>query len=205
MNFNYFNNYHNSINFNDLTFLNQLIARHEQSTYLNFPQSFAAGSGGSTGPARRPQKHVLLLLVLVHRQKLFLLGVKQSHDVATLQDFLLVLTMFHEQGHLPGGGRVHDIDFLAAGIIAQFIIRSHVETLPTRVHRLHNHFIADDDAVAVASQLVERHYVQPRALIPVRVQVNPHRVFLQQRRQPLVHRQEFIGLEMQQLRYRNDR
>lgn len=165
--------------------------------HLDFPQGLAAGSRGSACPARRPQEHVLLLFVLVHRQKLFLLGVKQSHYVATLEDLLLVLSVFHKEGHLPGSGRVHDVDFLAAGIVAQFVIGGHVEALPTRVHRFHDHFIADDDAVAVASQLVERHYVKPRALVSVRVQVNPHRVLLQQSRQPLVYRQEFVGLEMQ--------
>lgn len=145
---------------------------------------------------------MLLLLVLVHREKLLLLRVKQPHNVAALENFLLILPVLHEERHLPRRGRVDDVDLLAAGIVAQLVVCGHVETLPTRVHRLHDHLVADDDAVAVASQLVKRHYVEPGALVPVRVQVNPHRVLLQQRRQPLVHRQEFVGLEMQQLPYR---
>jgi len=138
-------------------------------TYFNFPQSLAASSRGSAGPASRSEKHVLLLFVFVHRQELLLLGVEQSHHVAAFENLLLILPVLHEKSHLPGRGRVYDIDLLAARIVAELVIGGNVETLATCVYRFQNHLIADDHAVAIASQFVERHYVKPRALIAIRV------------------------------------
>ena len=47
--------------------------------------------------------------------------------------------------------------------------------------------------------LVEGEYVEPGALVAGGVQVHPHGVLLQQRRQPLVDRQVLVGLDVQQL------
>ena len=49
------------------------------------------------------------------------------------------------------------------------------------------------------AKFIEWLYVEPRALIAGHIQRHPHRVLLQQRRQPLVHRQKLVALDMQQL------
>lgn len=163
---------------------------------LGFPKRFAAGRRRGAGSARRPQENVLLLLVLVHGEELFLLGVKEPHDVPSFENLLLILSVLHEERDLPGGGRVDDVDFLAAGIVAELVVGGDVEALATGVDRLQDDLVADDDAVAVAAQLVKRHYVQPRALVAIRVQVHPHRVLLEQGGKSFVDGQEFVGLEM---------
>ena len=53
-------------------------------TDLNLPEGFAGGGGRGRGPGREPQEDHLLLLVLVHRQKLLLLRVEQTHHVPAL-------------------------------------------------------------------------------------------------------------------------
>ena len=50
------------------------------------------------------------------------------------------------------------------------------------------------------AQLVEGLDVKPGPLVPCLVQRHPHGVLLQQRRQPLVHRQVFVAFQMQELR-----
>ena len=49
------------------------------------------------------------------------------------------------------------------------------------------------------AQFVVRLDIEPRAFIAGRVQSHSHGVLLQQGRQPLVHRQELVALDMQQL------
>ena len=53
-------------------------------TDLNLPECFAGGGGRGRGAGREAQEDHLLLLVLVHCQELFLLGVEQPHHVAAL-------------------------------------------------------------------------------------------------------------------------
>ena len=53
-------------------------------TDLNLPEGFAGGGGRGRGPGREPKEDHLLLLVLVHRQKLFLLRVEEPHHVPAL-------------------------------------------------------------------------------------------------------------------------
>lgn len=50
-------------------------------TYLYLPQSFRAGCGGCRGSGGGPQEYILLLLVLVARQKHLFLSVEQSHYI----------------------------------------------------------------------------------------------------------------------------
>ena len=59
--------------------------------------------------------------------------------------------------------------------------------------------ITDDHVVPVGPELVEREDVEPGAFISGRVEVDPHRVLLQQRRKPFVDRQVLVGLQVQQL------
>lgn len=54
--------------------------------------------------------------------------------------------------------------------------------------------------VSFAAELPERLDVEPGTLVPSRVQGNPHGVLLQQRRKPLVHRQELVALNVKELR-----
>ena len=54
--------------------------------------------------------------------------------------------------------------------------------------------------VALAAELPEGLDVEPGALVARRVQGHPHGVLLQQRREPLVHRQVLVGLDVQQLK-----
>ena len=74
-----------------------------------------------------------------------------------------------------------------------------MEALTAGVDGLEDDLVPDDDAVAVAAQLVKRHDVEPAAFVAVRIQVDPHRVLLEQRGQTLVHRQELVGLEVEKL------
>lgn len=53
--------------------------------------------------------------------------------------------------------------------------------------------------ISVGAELPEGLDEEPGALVPRPVQRDPHGVLLQQRRQPLVHRQVFIALHVQQL------
>jgi hypothetical protein len=65
---------------------------------------------------------VLFLLVFVHRQEFLLLGVKETDDVTSFKDVVEIFSMFHKQRNLPGCCGIHHVDFLAAGIIWQFVI-----------------------------------------------------------------------------------
>jgi len=76
-----------------------------------------------------------------------------------------------------------------------------MEVLLVGVHRTEDHLVAHDHVVSDGAQLVEGLYVEPGALIAIGVQVDPHRVLLQQRRQPLVDRQILVGLQMQELHH----
>ena len=80
------------------------------TTDLHLPQRLAAGGRGGRRPRREPEEDHLLLLVLVHGEELLLLRVEQAHDVAALQDVVLVLAVLEEQGDLPGGLGVHNVD-----------------------------------------------------------------------------------------------
>lgn len=60
--------------------------------------------------------------------------------------------------------------------------------------------MTDTDLVAGDAQLVEGEDVEPGALVARHVQRHPHGVLLKVRRQPLVHRQVLVALEVQQLR-----
>lgn len=53
--------------------------------------------------------------------------------------------------------------------------------------------------VSQGPQLVEGLNVEPGTFVSSRVQRHSHGVFLQQRWQPLVHRQVFIAFQVQQL------
>lgn len=54
--------------------------------------------------------------------------------------------------------------------------------------------------VSFAAQLPEGLDVEPGTLVPGRVQGDPHGVLLQQGREPLVHRQELVALNVKELR-----
>lgn len=54
--------------------------------------------------------------------------------------------------------------------------------------------------ISFAAELPERLNVEPGALVPRRVQRNPHGVLLEQSRETLVHRQVFVALNVQELR-----
>ena len=53
--------------------------------------------------------------------------------------------------------------------------------------------------VPVGPELVEGEDVEPRPLVPRRVQVDPHRVLLQQGGKTLVHCQVLVGLDVEEL------
>lgn len=53
--------------------------------------------------------------------------------------------------------------------------------------------------VARRAQLVERHHVEPGALVAVSVERHAHGVLLEQGRQPLVHSQILVALDVEQL------
>lgn len=57
--------------------------------------------------------------------------------------------------------------------------------------------------VSFAAELPEGLDVEPGTLVSGRVQGNPHGVLLQQRRKPLVHRQELVALNVKELRQTN--
>lgn len=57
--------------------------------------------------------------------------------------------------------------------------------------------------ISFAAELPEGLNVEPGALVPGRVQRNPHGVLLKQGRETLVHRQELITLNVQELRQKN--
>lgn len=57
--------------------------------------------------------------------------------------------------------------------------------------------------ISFAAELPEGLNVEPGALVPSRVQRNPHGVLLKQSREALVHRQELITLNVQELRQKN--
>lgn len=104
--------------------------------HLHLPQSFGARSGGGRLTQRGSEEDVLLLLVLVARQKLLLFGVKQPDDVSLpvdttsavmkgeifdgwktnkqttnpLQNIVPVVAALHEQVDLPAGVTVHGVD-----------------------------------------------------------------------------------------------
>ena len=73
------------------------------------------------------------------------------------------------------------------------------------VKRLHGHkrlqedFVTDDHLVANGAQLVERLHDKPRALAARAVQVDAHGVAFHVRRQFLVHREELVTLDVQEL------
>lgn len=53
--------------------------------------------------------------------------------------------------------------------------------------------------ISLAAELPEGLDVEPGALVPGRVQRNPHGVLLQQSREALVHRQVLVTLNVQEL------
>lgn len=57
--------------------------------------------------------------------------------------------------------------------------------------------------ISFAAELPEGLNVEPGALVPGRVQRNPHGVLLKQSRETLVHRQVLIALNVQELRQKN--
>lgn len=57
--------------------------------------------------------------------------------------------------------------------------------------------------ISLAAELPEGLDIEPGTLVPGRVQRNPHGVLLQQSRETLVHRQELITLNVQELRQKN--
>lgn len=54
--------------------------------------------------------------------------------------------------------------------------------------------------ISFAAELPERLNVEPGALVPGRVQRNPHGVLLKKSGEALVHRQELIALNVKELR-----
>ena len=78
--------------------------------HLNLPESLRGHCRGGGGPGRQPQEHRLLLTILVHCEKLLLLGVEQPDHVPALEDVLLVLLVLEEQVYLPACLRVDNID-----------------------------------------------------------------------------------------------
>lgn len=167
--------------------------------HLNLPQRLTTRRCRGTRSARRPQEHMLLLLVLVHGQELLLLGVEQTHYVTALQDFVLILFVLHEQRDLPRCRRIENVHLFAARIVGQLVVGRHVQILQIRIDRIENDFIADHHIVAGRSELVEGHDVEPGALVTVGVQIDAHRVLLEQRWQALVDRNVFVGFKMEQL------
>ena len=78
--------------------------------HLDLPERLRGHGRGGGGPGRQPQEHRLLLTILVHCEKLLLLGVEQPHHVPALEDILLVLLVLEEQVYLPACLRVDNID-----------------------------------------------------------------------------------------------
>ena len=57
--------------------------------------------------------------------------------------------MLHKQRNFPRRRRIDDIDFLAAGIVWQFVVGRHVKDLAPSVDRIHeDDFVAQDVRVA---------------------------------------------------------
>lgn len=57
--------------------------------------------------------------------------------------------------------------------------------------------------ISFTAELPERLNVEPGALIPGRVKRNPHGVLLKQSWKTLIHRQELVTLNVQELRQNN--
>lgn len=57
--------------------------------------------------------------------------------------------------------------------------------------------------ISFAAELPEGLNVEPGALIPGRVKRNPHGVLLKQSWKTLIHRQELVALNVQELRQKN--
>lgn len=54
--------------------------------------------------------------------------------------------------------------------------------------------------ISFTAELPERLDVEPGTFVPGRVQRNTHGILLQERREPLVHRQELVALDVKELR-----
>lgn len=109
--------------------------------------------------------------------------------------------MLHEQRDLPAGVGVEHVHLLAARIIRQLVVGRDMEILGVCVDGIQDDFVANHDIVAARTELVKGHDVEPGPLVSVRIQVDPHCVFFEQRRQSLVHCDVFVGLEVQELNY----
>jgi hypothetical protein len=93
---------------------------------FHLPKGFAGRGGCRRNSTRRSQEDMLFLLVLVHRQEFFLLGVKEADDVAAFQDIVEIFPVFHKQRNLPRRRGIDHVDFLAAWIVWQFVIGCNV-------------------------------------------------------------------------------
>ena len=102
---------------------------------------FAGRGRSGRHSARRPEKDVLFLLVFVHHQEFLLFCVEETDNVVQ------ILSMVHEKRNLPRRRGIDDVDFLAAGIVRQFVIGRHVK-LTTSVDRTEDDFVAQDDRVS---------------------------------------------------------
>lgn len=54
--------------------------------------------------------------------------------------------------------------------------------------------------ISFAAELPERLDVEPGTFVPGRVQRNAHGILLQERREPFVHRQKLVTLDVKELR-----
>lgn len=54
--------------------------------------------------------------------------------------------------------------------------------------------------ISFTAELPERLDVEPGTFVPGRVQGNTHGILLQERRQPLVHRQKLVTFDVKELR-----
>ena len=84
--------------------------------HLDLPESLRGHRRGRGGPGGQPQEHGLLLPILVHREKFFLLGVEQPDHVPALEDVFLILLVLEEKVYLPACLRVDNIDLKVSRI-----------------------------------------------------------------------------------------
>ena len=115
------------------------------------------------GRSGRPEKDVLFLLVFVHHQEFLLFRVEETDNVVQ------ILSMVHEKRNLPRRRGIDDVDFLAAGIVRQFVVGRHVKLAPS-VERTEDDFVAQDDRISSGTQFVKWQNVEPRVFVAGRVQ-----------------------------------
>ena len=124
---------------------------------------------------------------------------EETDNVAAFQDVVQILSVLHEKRNLPWRRRIDNVDFLAAGIVRQFVVDRYVKGLAAAIDRIEDNFIAQNDRVSSGSQFVERQNVEPGTVVSRWVQRDAHCVLLQQGGKSFVDGQIFVGFQMQEL------